>query len=110
MRSRYFIRVAGEVVATVHLTGVVGYRFWWVGKVFVKKKYRSTGFGTTIMKAVAEVADGEGVTLKLRIHPTGDLTVRQLAAWYRRLGFVRHGGTWTRKPKKEDQNEKKRTG
>ena len=51
---------------------------------------RGKGLARGIMEQILSDADKERVILRLYISPGGGLTKRQLAAWYKRLGFDRN--------------------
>lgn len=57
---------------------------------FEGRSLRGQGLARGIMQQILTDADKEGVVLILYISPGGGLTKRQLAAWYKRLGFTRN--------------------
>jgi GNAT superfamily N-acetyltransferase len=62
---------------------------WIIEMIDVPVEHRSKGVGRELLRRITADADAGGVTLYLVISPDrGGLTEDQLAAWYRRHGFV----------------------
>ena len=103
MKSKYRIVIPGckRKVAVAELLEDVLEKKWWLCFIKVSPgKCRGRGYGRKVLEEVLRDADREGVTLFLMIHPFGEMTEKQLSAWYRRNGFrwVKKE-TYQRKPK-----------
>lgn len=77
-------RSVADVVAADHL----GAHIFVITRISVPKEYRGQGVGRQLLKEVLADADKEGVRLVLEINPYGDMTFKQLEAWYTRNGFL----------------------
>ncbi len=69
-----------------------------INRVNTPHDFRGKGHARELMRQCLADADAEGVTLYLWINAYGDMTKRQLGAWYKRCGFVVRKGLYTRKP------------
>jgi len=75
-----------------------------ITRVITPHAKRGKGQASEAMRATCRDADREGVTLLLEVQPYGDggLSIKQLKAWYSRLGFKEsYGGSglMMRKPR-----------
>jgi GNAT superfamily N-acetyltransferase len=78
--------------------------WYMVSSIEVAPAHRGRGYASTMLRAVCEDADREGVLLTLAVAPQGfdGLTYEQLLAWYERYGFkgtALEAGVMERKPR-----------
>lgn len=61
---------------------------WWVARVIVPQRFRGRGYGTKVMRRVAEWADAHGFILILEARPyDGEWWLDRLIAFYEAAGF-----------------------
>jgi predicted GNAT family acetyltransferase len=88
VKTRYTIQLDQFYVAIADLYEGWGLKStWMVSRVNVPEKHRGNGYGSILLKTVTNDADQEGITLRLEIFPSGQMSYEQLEAWYRRNGF-----------------------
>ncbi len=71
-----------------------------INRINTPRDFRGKGHARELMKRCLADADAAGVTLYLWINAYGDMSPRQLGAWYKRCGFIVRDGLYTRKPGK----------
>lgn len=72
----------------------------WISRINVPEPFGQRSHGRDLLRECLADADAEGVTIHLTINAYGRLSHGDLAAWYRRWGFVENDGLFTRQPKK----------
>lgn len=80
--SRGIVDLAPNCLVEPEMTGG-----WMICRVNVPAPSRRQGIATRLMAEVLADADAEGEVLWLAVNAYGDMTKRQLIAWYKRLGF-----------------------
>lgn len=90
MKHTYYVRISPLRLAVLDLCQQdLGSDVWDVTRVNVPPDCRRKGYASRLLREACEDADLEGVTLRLAIYGTGDMSDEDLAHWYARYGFVR---------------------
>ena len=87
MRECYQQRIGPFHASCIDLYAINQHTYM-VTRVFTPKKFRGQGFARSLFNKLLADCDRQQVTLELTVNPYGDMTRNQLAAWYKRLGFV----------------------
>ena len=74
-----------------------------INRVNTPRDHRGQGHARELMRGCLADADSEGVTLFLTINAYGDMSEKQLSAWYERCGFVEQEGMYTRIPQNHER-------
>lgn len=61
---------------------------WVFQKISVAEEHRAKGYGSEVLKKLVGYLDRNQIDLYAYIHSSGSLSEQQLAAWYKRHGFV----------------------
>lgn len=73
-----------------------------INRIFVPRKHRFQGLGSSALQHVTARADDEGIVLRLHINPYDDaLDYDQLFDWYSRNGFEKRDDYMLRRPNNE---------
>lgn len=69
-----------------------------ITRINVPRAYRGQGHARELMQRMLAKADAESLVLYLEIVPSDGLDYQQLAAWYKRVGFIPFGEVYRRLP------------